>query len=179
MPLRDIFKRQIDNLLSTERNRTHVSLEEDLRNEFDRAVGNAIDPGRGEREAARREADIERSRTQAGLGQFVTIEGLPGEWEAVEMFHADETSVAFTLVDRRSGETAQLSAVDDGTVILDWPGGQHGAIVTGAYWRSSTQAGLRLAGAVLLSDGERPLTLSGDLRADLPSEEPDYSDGER
>ena len=90
------------------------------------------------------------------------------------MFHADDTSVAFTLVDRRSGETGQLSAVDDGTVILDWPGGQHGASVPGAYWRSSTQTGVRLDGALLTSTGERPLRLSADLRAELPPEEPEY-----
>lgn len=174
MPLRDILKRQVENLLSTERNRRHVSLERDVRDEFDRVLTNAIDPGREEREAARQAASIERTRTQPGLGQFVQIEGIPGEWEAVELFHFDDTSAAFTLVDRRTGETAQLSAVDDGTVILDSPGDQHGATIPGAFWQTETQTGIRLAGAELTADQTRRVRITCDLRADLPRDEPEY-----
>jgi hypothetical protein len=176
VPLRDIFKRQVENLLSTDRNRGHVSLERDLHNEFDRVLTNAIDPGREQREAAQRAAGIERTRTQAGLGQFVTIDGIPGEWEAVEMFHFDDTSNAFTLVDRRTGETAQLSAVDDGTVILDSPGDQHGATILGAFWRTETETGIRLAGAVLTADQTRRIRVTCDLRAELPRDEPEYTE---
>lgn len=181
MPFRDILKRQVDNLLSTERNRPQVSLESDLREEFDRQLSNAIDPGREEREAARQAASIERTRTQEGLGQFVTIVGMAGQWEAVELFHSDETSAAFTLVDRSSGQTAQLAAVDDGTVVLDWPGGQHGADIPGAYWRNGTTVGIRLTAATLTSSGEQPLTVTADLSADVPVEDDytgDYSEGE-
>lgn len=175
MPLRDIFKRQVDNLLSTDRNRRNPSLGQELHNEFDRALGDAIDPGREQREAAQRAADIERTRTQQGLGQFVRIEGIPGEWEAVELFHFDEASAAFTLVDRNTGETAQLSAVDDGTVLLDSPGDQHGGSFPGAFWRTETQTGIRLDGAELTADTRR-IRVTGDIRADFPPEEPEYSD---
>jgi hypothetical protein len=178
MPFKDIFKRQVDNLLSTDRNRPNVSLERDVRNEFDRLLGDAIDPGREERETARRAADLERTRTQTGLGQFVQIEGIPGEWESVELFHFDETSAAFTLVDRRTGDTASLSAVDDGTVILDSPGDQHGTNIPGAFWRSDTQTGIRLDRAELTSDGTRRIWITCDLSAELPVEEPEYEEPE-
>ena len=175
MPFKDILKRQVDNLLSTERNRPHVSLERDLRGEFDRQLSNVIDPGREAREAAREAASIERTRTQQGFGQFVTIIGIAGQWEAVELFHSDETSAAFSLVDRDSGDSAQLAAVDDGTVVLDWPGGQHGAAIPGAYWRNGTTVGIRLAAATLTSTGEQPLTVTADLSAAVPMED-DYTE---
>jgi hypothetical protein len=168
---KDLFKRQVDNLLSTDRNRPHVSLEEDLRDQFDTAVGDAIDPGREQREAARRAADLERTRTQQGLGQVVQLSGIAGEWEAVELFHHDESSAAFTLVDRRSGETAQLAAVDDGTVVLDSPGDQHGATIPGAFWRNETHTGIRLMGADLTSDGTRHVSATCDISAALPAED--------
>ena len=79
---KDLLKRQVDNLLSTDRNRPHVSLEQDLQNQFDRTLGDAIDPGRHEREAAREAASRERTRTQPGFGQFVQINGMAGQWEA-------------------------------------------------------------------------------------------------
>lgn len=173
MPLKDIFKRQVDNLLSTDRDRRPVSLERDLRHELDRVLGDAIDPGREEREAARQAAATEQTRTQQGLGQFVQIEGIPGDWEAVEMFHYDETSAAFTLVDRRTGETAQLSAVDDGTVVLDSPGDQHGGTFAGAFWRTDTRTGIHLDRAELTSDGTRRITVTCDLSAEVAAEEPD------
>lgn len=176
MPFKDIFKRQVDNLLSTDRNRRHVSLERDLKNEFDRVLGDAIDPGREEREASRRAASIERTRTQPGLGQFVTIEGIAGEWEAVEMSYFDENGNAFVLVDRRTGETAQLSAVDDGTVMLDSPGDQHGATIPGAFWRTETETGIRLARAELTSDGTRRIWITADVRGELPPPEPEYDE---
>jgi hypothetical protein len=170
VPFKDLLKRQVDNLLSTERNRPHVSLERDLRNEVDQALTDAIDPGREQREAAREAANMERTRTQEGLGQFVRIDGIAGEWEAVEMFYNDETSASFTLVDRLTGNTAQLSAVDDGTVILDSPGDQHGANIPGAFWRSTTDTGIRLDGAVLTAD-DRRIVVTGELSAALPPEE--------
>ncbi|HSH21739.1 MAG TPA: hypothetical protein VK992_03865 [Candidatus Caenarcaniphilales bacterium] len=176
VPFKDIFKRQVEDLLSTDRNRRHVSLERDLRDEFDRVLGNAIDPGREQREAARRAADVERTRTQQGLGQFVQIDGIPGEWEAVEMFHFDETSNAFTLVDRRTGETAQLSTVDDGTVILDSPGDQHGGNFPGAFWRTEAATGVRLDGAELTADQTRRVRVTCDLHGEVPPEEPEYGD---
>jgi hypothetical protein len=169
--LRDLFKRQVDNLLSTERDRPHVSLEDDLRQQFDQALGDAIDPGRELREAEREAASRERIRTQAGFGQFVQIDGIAGQWEAVELMYFDETSASFTLVDRLSGDTAQLSAVDDGTVILDSPGDQHGSTIPGAFWRTATSTGIRLSAAVLTAD-DRRIAVTCDLSADLPADGP-------
>lgn len=177
MSFKDLLKRQVDNLLSTDRNRPHVSLEQDLRNEFDRVVGDAIDPRREERETAREAASRERTRTQQGFGQFVTIDGIPGEWEAVELMYYDETSASFTLVDRRTGETAQLSGVDDGTVILDSPGDQHGANIPGAFWRSATSTGIRLTSARLTAD-DRAIVVTCDLSAQLPEEEEQLDQGD-
>ena len=172
MSFKDILKRQVDNMLSTDRNRPHVSLEQDLREGFDQALGDAIDPGRDQREAEREAASRERIRTQQGFGQFVQIDGIPGQWEAVELMYFDETSASFTLVDRGSGETAQLSAVDDGTVILDSPGDQHGATIPGAFWRTGASTGIRLDSAVLTAD-DRRIVVSCELSAALPSEEPE------
>jgi hypothetical protein len=171
MPLKDILKRQVDNLLSTDRDRRQVSLEQDVQDEFDRVLTNAIDPGREEREAAQEAANLERVRTQAGFGQFVQIDGIAGDWEAVEVMYSDETSASFTLVDRHTGDTAQLSAVDDGTVILDSPGDQHGGTIPGAFWRSGTQTGIRLARAELTA-GDRRIVVNCELSAALPREEP-------
>ena len=169
MSFKDILKRQVDNLLSTD-SRNQVSLDDDLRKEFDRQLTNAIDPGREQREAAERAAEVERSKTQPGLGQSIEIVGIDGRWDAVEMFHADETSAAFTLVDRLTGDIGQLAAVDDGTVVLDWPGGQHGATIPGAYWRNGALVGIRLNGAVLTSIGETPLTVTCELSGPAPEE---------
>jgi hypothetical protein len=178
MPFKDILKRQVDNLLSTERDRAHVSLGDDLRSEFDRQVSNAIDPDREAREAAQRQAEIDRAKAQPGLGQQIEILGMPGQWDAVELTYIDETSAAFALVDRLTGDGGQLAAVDDGTVVLDWPGGQHGANVLGAFWTSGTEVGIRLSGAVLTSIGESPITVNCDLRAPAPEPEiDDYSAG--
>jgi hypothetical protein len=165
-----MFKRQVDNLLSSDRDRPQVSLEDDLRTQFDQALSNAIDPDRERREAEREAANLEHIRTQKGLGQFVQIDGIPGQWEAVELFYFDDTSASFTLVDRNTGQTAQLSGVDDGTVILDSPGDQHGATIPGAFWRTATTTGVRLNSAVLTSDG-RPIVVSCDLSAEAPAEE--------
>ncbi len=173
MSFKDIFKRQVDNLLSTDRNRRHVSLERDLRDKLDDTIGDAIDPGRDEREAARRAADLEQTRTQQGLGQLVQIAGIPGQWEAVELFHYDDTSAAFTLVDRSTGNTAQLAAVDDGTVVLDSPADQHGATIPGAFWRAGSRSGIRLQGATLTADGTRSVTVTCDLSAEAPLD-PEY-----
>ena len=170
MSFKDLFKRQVENLVSTDRDRPNVSLEQDLQNQFDRAVTNAIDPGREQREAAREAEAIERIRTQEGLGQFVTMVGIPGEWEAVEMSYCDETSNAFTIVDRRTGETGQLAAVDDGTVILDSPRDQHGATIPGAFWRIGTRTGIRLRDVQLSSDGTRFVTVTCELSAEVPAE---------
>jgi len=179
VPFKDIFKRQVEDLFNTKSTQRNPSLGDDVRNEFDRVLGDAIDPGREEREAARRAADLERTRTQTGLGQMVRIDGLAGDWEAVEMFHFDETSVSFTLVDRQSGETAQLSAVDDGTVILDSPADQHGGTAPGAFWRTETATGIRLDGVELTADQTRRVRVTCDLRGDFPPDEPyeeqDYS----
>lgn len=174
VPFRDILKRQVDNLFSGASQQQ--SLENDVRNEFDRAVTDAIDPGREQREAARRAADQEQIRTQAGLGQMVQIDGIPGQWEAVELLHFDETSVSFTLVDRLSGDTAQLSAVDDGQVLLDSPSDQHGGNFPGSFWRTGTQTGIRLTGAVLGADQVRRVTVTCDLSGDVPADEPEYAE---
>ena len=171
MSFKDLLKRQVDNLLSTERDRPHPSLEEDLHQQFDQALGDAIDPGREQREAEREAANRERIRTQDGFGQFVQIDGIAGQWEAVELMYFDETSASFTLVDRRTGETAQLSAVDDGTVILDSPGDQHGATIPGAFWRTGQNTGIRLRSAVLTAD-DRRIVVSCELSAELPPEDP-------
>jgi hypothetical protein len=175
MPFKDILKRQVDNLLSTERDRPHASLGDDLRDAFDRQVSNAIDPGRETREAAQRQAEIDRAKAQPGLGQQIQIHGIPGQWDAVEMTYVDETSAAIALVDRLTGDGGQLAAVDDGTVVLDWPGGQHGATVPGAFWKSANQVGIRLNGAVLTSTGETPITISCDLSGPAADVEEDYS----
>jgi hypothetical protein len=168
---KDILKRQLDNLLSTDSNRPRVSLDEDLRQEFDLALGDAIDPGREQREADHEAASRERIRTQHGFGQFVQIDGISGQWEAVELMYFDETSASFTLVDRSSGDTAQLSAVDDGTVILDSPADQHGATIPGAFWRTATSTGIRLSSAVLTAD-DRRIVVNCELTAELPADEP-------
>ena len=170
MSFKDILKRQVDSLLSTDRSGSQAP-EQDARSVFDRVLTDAIDPGRQEREAAQEAANLETIRTQPGLGHVVQIEGIGGEWEAVELFYNDETSASFTLVDRRTGNTAQLSAVDDGTVILDSPGDQHGATIPGAYWRNAAQTGITLQRAELTSDG-RPIHVSCELSAVLPPEEP-------
>lgn len=174
MGFKDLLKRQVGQLLETDTGR-HTSLADDIRNELDRGVADAIDPGRELRESQERAADLERTRTQPGFGQFVQIDGLPGQWEAVELLHFDDTAASFTLVDRLSGETAALHAVDDGTVLLDSPGDQHGANVVGAFWRTPTQTGIRLAGVELTADGVRRVRVTCDLRANTPVDEPEYT----
>jgi hypothetical protein len=82
----------------------------------------------------------------------------------------DETSASFTLVDRSSGDTAQLHAVDDGTVILDSPSDQHGSSIPGAFWRTATSTGIRLSSAVLTAD-DRRIVVSCELSAELPADE--------
>lgn len=175
MPFRDIFKRQVEDLFNTKSTQRNPSLDEEVRDEFDRVLGDAIDPGRDEREAARQAAELEQIRSQKGTGQPVQIDGLAGDWEAVELFHFDETVASFTLVDRVSGESAQLSAVDDGTVILDSPVGQHVATSAGAFWRTATGTGIRLAGVELMS-GEERIRVTCDLRGDVPPDEPEYQE---
>jgi len=170
MSFRDLLKRQVENLVSTDRDQPNVSLEQDLQNQFDSALTNTIDPGHEQREAAREAEAIERTRTQPGLGQFVTITGIAGDWEAVEMSYWDETSNAFILVDRRTGETAQLAAVDDGTVILDSPRDQHGATIPGAFWRVGNRTGIRLSGAQLGADGTRFVNVTCELSAEVPAD---------
>lgn len=176
MPFRDIFKRQVEDLFNTKSTQVNPSLGEDVRNEFDKVLGDAIDPGREEREAARQAAELEEIRAQKGTGQVVQIDGLAGDWEAVEMFHFDEQSVSFTLVDRQSGEGAQLSAVDDGTVLLDSPIDQHGATLPGAFWRTETATGIRLERAELTAGHSRGLLVTCDLRGDIPPDEPEYQE---
>src|SRR5687768_4060641 len=113
MPFKDIFKRQVEDLFRSKSEQRHPSLGRELNDEFERVLDNAIDPGRDEREAAKRAAELDEVRRAKGTGQPVRIEGIPGDWEAVELTYFDETSAAFALVDRNTGEGAQLSAVDD------------------------------------------------------------------
>ena len=94
---------------------------------------------------------------------------------SVELMYYDETSASFTLVDRSTGDTSQPSAVDDGTVILDSPGDQHGTNIPGAFWRTATSTGIRLNSAVLTS-GDRQIVVTCDLSADLPEEEEEEFD---
>ena len=77
MSFKDILKRQVDNLLSSDRNRPHVSLEQDLREGFDQALGDAIDPGRDQREAEREAASRERIRTQ--IMEYHDAKAVPAE----------------------------------------------------------------------------------------------------
>lgn len=176
MPFKDIFKRQVEDLFNSKSKQRHPSLGRELNNEFERMLGDAIDPGREEREAAKRAAELDKVRREKGTGQPVMIEGIPGDWEAIDLFHLDETSAAYTLIDRNTGDNAQLSAVDDGTVILDSPGDQFGTTIAGAFWRTASHIGIRLDGAELTADGTRRVRVTCDLRDELPPEEPDYQE---
>ena len=178
MPFKDIFKRQVEDLFKSKSEQRQPSLGRELNEEFERVLGNAIDPGRDEREAAKRAAQLDQVRREKGTGQPVRIEGIPGDWEAVELTYFDQTSAAFALIDRISGDSAQLSAVDDGTVILDSPGDQFGTNVAGAFWRTATQIGIRLDGAELTADQTRRVRVTCDLRDELPPEEPEYQEPE-
>jgi hypothetical protein len=179
MPLRDIFKRQAQDFLSSRPNRDRPSLSDELRGEWDKAVGRAIDPGREEREQASRAAELAEIRAQKGTGQAVRLDGYAGDWESAEMTHFDDTTAAFALVDREGGEWGQLSAADDGSVVLDVPDDQFSGTSGGAFWRTDGATGIRLDGVELSSD-QRRVRVSCDLRFDYPADEPEpaESDGQ-
>jgi hypothetical protein len=171
VPLRDIFKRQAQDFLSSRPDRDRPSLADELRGEWDKAVGRAIDPGREDREAADRAAEVAEIRSRKGTGQPLRIEGYAGDWEAEEMVHFDDTTVTFALVDRAAGGSGQLGASDDGSVVLDVPDDQFAGRSQGAFWRTDSATGVRLDGVELSSDHRR-VRVTSDLRADYPPDEP-------
>jgi hypothetical protein len=170
--VRDIFKRQVKDFLSSRPDRDRPSPEDELRDhareEWREALQDAADPGRREREDAERAAELEEVRSQKGTGQPVRLDGYPGEWEAVGLVAADETAVTLELVDRVSGAFGQIGATDDGSVVLDVPDDQFSTRgVAGALSYSPTTAGVRLD-AVELSSDQRRVKVTCDLRADIP-----------
>lgn len=172
MPLGDILKRHAKQFISgTPRSRRDMpSLEDELRDEFgaarDRAIQQTFDPGREEREAAQRAAELDEIRIQAGTGQMVTIDGRGGQWEAIELVIGESDTATFSLIDRQSGAEAQLGATDDGSVALDVPDDQFSGRIPGAFWHSVSEVGIRLEAAELRSD-QRVVRVTCDLRAEL------------
>ena len=150
--------------------RDRRSLEDELGDEWRESLQQVVDPGREEREAAQRAAALEEVRSQKGTGQPVTLEGYPGDWEAVELVVSDETTATFSLVDRQTGEWGQLGATDDGSVVVDLPDDQFSTNdAAGAFWQDGTATGIRLASVELRSD-QRRIRVTCDLRADAPTE---------
>jgi hypothetical protein len=177
--MREIFKRQIKDFLGSGPDRDRPSLTDELRQHADEQLREGLldarDPGRHERAAAEEQARLEEIRNGRGSGQAVLVEGYPGEWEALGILSADETAVTFELVDRVSGGYGQLGATDDGSVVLDVPDDQFSTRgVAAAMSYSPPSAGLRLAGAVLRSDG-RQVRVSCDLSAKLDLDSAGYS----
>lgn len=173
--MREIIERHVRDFFSAKPSqaRDRRSLEDELgdemRNEWRESLQQAVDPGRAQRDAAEREAALEEVRSQKGTGQPVTLEGYPGEWEAVELLVSDGTTATFTMVDRRTGEWGQVGASDDGSVVVDMPNDQFSAKgVAGAYWQDGKAIGIRLDGVELRSD-QRRMRVTCDLRADAPT----------
>lgn len=172
--MKDIFKRHVRDFFSTSSGRAEdrPSLTEELgmevRQRAKESAENALFPERAAREEKRRAADLERVRAERGTGQAVVLDGLRGEWEATELLVSDETTATFTLIDRASGDEAQLGATDDGLVILDTPDDQLTARgLEGAFWQDGSATGIRLDGVEVRSDSGRTIRISCDLRADL------------
>ncbi|CAN5738432.1 hypothetical protein BH23CHL8_BH23CHL8_29120 [soil metagenome] len=172
MPFDEILKRHVKQFFqgTPGSRRDQLSLEDELHEELrttrDKTIGGILDPGREEREAAQRAAELEEIRTQVGLGQVVSIDGRGGQWEAVELALGEADTATFSLVDRQTGSQGQLGATDDGSVVLDLPDDQFSGRLPGAFWHSDGAVGIRLEGVELRSD-DRLVQVTCDLRAEL------------